>query len=70
METNIGCQLKQFKSICNHIDRRQFALDDGKLLSDKESEDSLEEPDVSKEEEASEEDRVLTLNISNYLDFV
>ena len=70
MESNIGCQLKQFKSICNHIDRRQFALDDGKLLSDKESEDSLEEPDVSKEEEASEEDRVLTVNISNYLDFV
>ena len=45
---DIGCQLKQFKSICNHIDRRQFALDDGTLLSDKESEDSLEEPDVSK----------------------
>ena len=63
---DIGCQLKQLKSICNHMDRRQFALDDGILLSDKDSEDSLEEPDVLNKKEASEKDIVLTVDISNY----
>ena len=42
----------------------------GRPLSDKDGEDSLEQPDVSKEKKASEEKRVLTINISNYIDFV
>ena len=42
----------------------------GRPLSDKDGEDSLEQPVVSKEKKASEEKRVLTINISNYIDFV
>lgn len=42
----------------------------GRPLSDKDGEDSLEQPDVSKEKKALEEKRVLTINISNYIDFV
>lgn len=42
----------------------------GRPLSDKDGEESLEQPDVSKEKKASEEKRVLTINISNYIDFV
>ena len=42
----------------------------GRPLLDKDGEDSLEQPVVSKEKKASEEKRVLTINISNYIDFV